>query len=909
VNLCGPIGSSMTENRGSLPALPMSELLHERFDGYKSFVRPGARPHYTPDRPGQVDHIALDLVLDIAKHRAEGTCTLRIVPVRPIETLVLDGVGMTINGVKVGKTDQLFDYDGEQLTIQLKQSPKVDTAFEVTIDYRLDHPQRGLYFIGPDEHYPKRNVQVWTQGEDEDSRYWFPCLDYPGQLATSEIRVRIPKPLIAISNGELVATEMIDDDRIYHWKQQEVHPTYLMTLAIGDFAVVEDQWNGKPVNYYVAKGREADATITMGKTPRMIEFYSQTFGYAYPFPKYAQVCVDGFIFGGMENTSTTLLTDRCLLDQRAAIDNMWSETLVAHELAHQWFGDLLVIKHWSHAWIKEGMATYSETLWLNDEYSEADGAYHRLRHARNYLNEDATRYRRPIVTHIYREPIELYDCHLYEKGACVYHMIRAELGDDLFWRAIHHFVKTNAHSTVETIDLLRSIEQTTGRNLMPLFDQYVFRGGHPDYKISYSWYGEGSLAKVTIEQIQGSGTEGLFDLKLTIGFGSVTTVQSKKKAGDSAPTVAIKPITVRMNEREQSFYIPLDRKPDFISFDPGNAYLKTVDLNYPLAELKSQLTHDPDPISRIYAAIAIAKKGGLEAVNVLAKALTTESFWGVRLEIAEALASIKLDQSFEGLLPGLQDENPKVRRAVVDAIGSIKTLASYKALKPIAEKGDASYLVESAAIAALGNLVSVDGESKEKGVLKLVRSVLKDRAGWNSVVQLGAIAALQQLKTSGDALDILLETTAEGTIESLRLGAIRALGPISSGQTPPNLDRILDRLDIISRETAFLTEMTVISALGAMETAKAIGLLRGLADRTTDGRVERRAEEAIDRVQKRLGSDVAVKQLREDLDTVKKDNQQLKSRLEALEATTKATIVAAKTKAKPDSKADSKASS
>jgi aminopeptidase N len=891
----------------------MSELLHQIFDGYKSFVRPGARPHYNPDRPGQVAHIALDLVLDIPKHRAEGTCTLRIVPVRAITTLVLDGVGLEIRHVKLGKTDLDFDYDGQQITLYFTQSPKVDQPFEIEIAYCLDHPQRGLYFIGPDAHYPKRNVQVWTQGEDEDSRYWFPCLDYPGQLATSEIRVQIPQPLIAISNGELVATETIGDDRIYHWKQQEIHPTYLMTLAIGDFAVIEDQWQGKPVNYYVAKGREAEAQLTMGKTPRMVEFYSQTFGYPYPFPKYAQVCVDGFIFGGMENTSATLLTDRCLVDQRAAIDHLWSETLVAHELAHQWFGDLLVIKHWSHAWLKEGMATYAETLWLNAEYSDADGAYHHLRHARNYLNEDATRYRRPIVTHVYREPIELYDCHLYEKGACVYHMIRSVLGDELFWRAIHHFVKTHAHGTIETIDLLRSIEQTTGHNLMHLFDQYVFRGGHPDYKISYSWYGETNLAKVTVEQLQGTGAEGLFDLKLAIGFGSVTTAKStKKKAADSGPTVTIKPITVRIHEREQSFYIPLDRKPDFISFDPGNAYLKTVDLNYPLAELKAQLTHDPDPISRIYAAIAIAKKGGLEAVKALTNALKTEAFWGVRLELVEALASINLDQTLEALISALEDENAKVRRAVVDAIGGIKTLASYKALKPIAEKGDASYLVESAAIAALGNLVTVDGESKEKAVLKLAKGVLKERAGWNSVVQLGAIAALQKLKTSEDALDLLLDYTADGTIESLRLGAIRALGTIASGQTPPNLDRILDRLDIISRETAFMTEMTVISALGAMETAKAIGLLRGLADRTTDARVQRRAEDSIDRVQKRLGSDVAVKQLREELDGLKKDNQTLKSRLEALEEQSKATAVAAakeKSASKPEAKPTTKAGS
>jgi len=246
----------------------------------------------------------------------------------------------------------------------------------------------------------------------------------------------------------------------------------MMTLAVGEFAEIQDEWQGKPVTYYVEKGREADARRSMGKTPRMIEFFSQIFGYPYPYPKYAQVGVDDFIFGGMENTSTTLLTDRCLLDDRALLDRPSTESLVAHELTHQWFGDLVVIQHWSHAWIKEGMASYSEVLWAESEYGLQDAAYYLLGEARSYIKEDKSRYRRPMVTHVYREAIELYDRHIYEKGACVYHMIRAELGDELFKKAMQTFVQDNAHKTVETIDLLRAIEKATGRNLLFLFDQW-----------------------------------------------------------------------------------------------------------------------------------------------------------------------------------------------------------------------------------------------------------------------------------------------------------------------------------------------------------------------------------------------------------------------------------------------------
>ncbi|HHP7244965.1 MAG TPA: M1 family aminopeptidase [Elainellaceae cyanobacterium] len=868
-------------------------------NGRKRFDLPGARPHYNPDRPGQVKHIFLDLTLNIPQQTYQGICTIRLNPIRTgIDTLTLDAVNLSLDAVTVDAVDQPFDYDGEQLHIRLQRPTQVREPIEIAIAYHVDHPQRGIYFIAPDDHYPNKPVQVWTQGEDEDSRYWFPCFDYPGQLATSEIRVRVPKHLMAISNGELIATEEDDDTKIYHWLQKEVHPTYLMTLAVGDFAEMQDEWHDRAVDrqvpclYYVEKGREADAQRTMGKTPQMIEFFSQAFGYPYPYPKYAQVCVDDFIFGGMENTSTTLLTNRCLLDERAALDNRSAESLVAHELAHQWFGDLVVIKHWSHAWIKEGMASYSEVMWTEREYGADDAAYYRLNEARSYISEDSSRYRRPIVTHIYREAIELYDSHIYEKGACVYHMIRAELGDDLFEMAIHTFVQDNAHQTVETIDLLRAIEKATGRNLQFLFDQYVFRGGHPDYNVAYSWDGDSKLAKLTVTQTQAKdgdngSTSELFDLRLPIAFGIVNNDGVNR---DDEPTSHAEPtlklFTVRVHEREQTFYFPLSEKPAFVSFDVNNHSLKTVALEYPVAELKAQLTFDPDPISRIYAAEALAKKGTLEAVKALGEALQGDRFWGVRAEVARRLGAIKLDQAFDALVLGLHDSEARVRRAVVETLANIKTKKSYKVLKPIVEKGDASYYVESSAIRGLGSIAAtkLDGKSKEEKVLKLLKSVLSERAGWNETVRSGAIAGLSQMKTSEAALDIVLDYTALGVPQALRLSAIRALGTISSGQSKPNLERILTRLDELAGDTFFLTQVAVVSALGQMETIRAVGILRAIADQSPDGRVRRRADEAIQRVQKAAGHDQAVKKLQEELDQLKKDNQDLRSRLENLEA-------------------------
>ena len=843
-------------------------------DNNRKFELPGAKPHYNPDRYGQVDHIFLDLTLDIPNQSFTGTCTITLTPVRSgIKQLILDAVDLNINSVFIKEVSQPFDYDKETLTINLLQ-PTQEDAITISINYGVENPQRGLYFIAPDEHYPDKPTQVWTQGEDEDSRFWFPCFDYPGQLATSEIKVKVPNNFMAISNGKLISQETLGEETVYHWLQEQIHPTYLMTLAVGEFSEIKDQWKDIPVNYYVEKGKEEEAKLSMGKTPQMIDYFSSKFGYDYPFPKYAQACVSDFIFGGMENTSTTLLTDRCLLDEKAVKDKTFTESLVAHELAHQWFGDLVVIKHWSHAWIKEGMASYSEVFWTENEYGKDDAAYYLLNEARSYLDEDSSRYRRPIVTNVYREAIELYDRHLYEKGACVYHMIRGILGEELFDKAIHKFVNDNAHKTVETVDLLRAIETATGYNLLFLFDQYVFRGGHPDYKISYSWDNDNNLAKLTVTQTQAKEEDGnikdIFDLKIPIGFGY-----------EKSPT---KIFTLRLHEKQQTFYFPLETQADYISFDVNNYFLKTVKLEYPLAELKAQLKYDPDPISRTHAAIAIGKKGNLEAIKSLEEALINDPFWGIRLVAAKHLGKIGLDQAGEALVKGLEDEDQKVRRTVIQSLGRIKNDHCYQTLKTALKTEEKSYYCEAAIASSLGSILSGSLKEKTPEVIDLLKKVLETRSGWNEVVRSGAITGLSKLKTNGDAVDVIMEYTKLGIPQALRLAAIRALGTISTGQTPDKLEEILDSLEAISQETFFLTQVAVSTALGQMETPKAINILQGLADSTPDGRVKRRAEEAIKKVRKKLGSDKGIQGLRDEIEKLKQENQELQSRLSNLEA-------------------------
>jgi aminopeptidase N len=831
---------------------------------YKSFSLPGAKPQYNPDKPGLVEHISLNLDLDLEAESLGGQCQVRLVTLEEgVRSLTLDAVHMTIGRVYLGKSQDLtFSHDGQRVYLTLPEGVARGTALEITLEYGVEKPQRGIYFIKPNDHYPNKPVQVWTQGEDEDSRFWFPCFDYPGQLATSEITITVPKPYQAISNGVLAKVTETKKTKTYHWKQEQVHPTYLMTLVVGTFAEIQDEWDGIAVPYYVTPGREEDAQRTMGKTPRMIQLFSEKFGVRYPFPRYAQVCVDDFIFGGMENTSCTVLTDRCLLDEQAAKEYCWSEDLVAHELVHQWFGDLVVIKHWSHAWIKEGAASYFEALWREHEYGQEDADYFRYLDTHSYFDEDSQRYRRPIVTNIYKEAIELYDRHLYQKGATVYHMLRHSLGETGFFRFIQTFLEDNRHRTVETVDLLRAIEKATGRNMLPLFEQYVFKGGHPEFKVSYSWDQEGSYAKVTVQQTQTvNDLTVLFDLKIPVSFNF------------SDGTNKLFPLHI--HQTEQTFCFPLETKPLFFSFDPRNHILKTVALEVSVEDLKAQLQNDSDVLGRIFAAQALAKKSSPSVVQALESVLLDETvFWGVRAEVANALAEAKRDYAYDALrqaLPLVQED--RVCKAILTALATDPTAKTFNAVEPFT-KGVPSYFVRAAAARTVG-------KTKHEDAYKVLKKVLEKQDSWNEMVRAAAIDGLAELKDDDKARNLLIAKTALGTPQPLRLAAIRALGRWGEGKDDA---KVLQRLADIAKEGFFLTRLATIASLKSLQSPKALALLHQIASNDPDGRVERTALEAIEGLRASVAQGEEVKKLREAMEELQKNNQELKSRLDILES-------------------------
>jgi aminopeptidase N len=824
----------------------------------RPFAPPGAGPRYAPDRPAAVEHIALELRFDFRAHVLFGRCRTVFRAVgSALHELEMDAGRLAVHAVRSERGAKLgFSLTGGKLHITLDRPLAAGASSAVIIDYEAREPRQGIYFIGPDSGYPTKPVQVWTQGQDEDAHYWFPCIDYPNAKATTEVVATVPAAFFVLSNGALVRTTKNAKAKTvtYHWKMDQPHATYLVSVVAGRFVGHTDLLDGLPVSYYVEPQRAADGARSFAKTPRMLRFFNETIGVTYPYAKYAQIAVRDFIFGGMENTTATTLTDATLHDARAHLDYS-SDGLVAHELAHQWFGDLVTCKDWSHAWLNEGFATYCDALFKEHDLGRDEFDYYRLQLEGRYLEEDSRRYRRPIVTNVYAEPIDLFDRHLYEKAACILHMIRRQLGDEVFWQAVRRYVSDHAFGVVETVDLVRAIEHVSGRNLQPFFDQWVHRGGHPEFRVQYTWDAQRKAAVVRVRQVQDTsdGTP-VFSMPVELVFGSGKTSTH---------------VGVRIEDADHTFTIRLPRRPEVFAFDPQGDVLKTVSLEVPEDMLVRQALGLPYVRGRIDAIRALGKAQSAEADEALAGVLASRAFWGVRAEAAAALGASRSTRAFLALRDAREDDHPKVRRAVVRALGEFHTDEACAALAPMLRR-DASYFVEAEAAHAIG-------KTRSRKAFALLERAL-EKPSFNEVIRGGALRGLAEL---GDerALPLLLAWTAYGKPSPAREAAVEALGKLG------HLDRrVRRRLVDLLDDKDFYVRRAAIGALRELRDTEAVEALERLASEDVDGRLKSEAAAAARAILEAAEKPAEVAALREDVERLRETTRSLRDRLERLEA-------------------------
>jgi aminopeptidase N len=824
------------------------------------FPLPGDKPRYPRDRVADIKHVRLDVQLDLDAKRIAGRVAHTFTPLNDgLTALDLDAVDLEIAGVSSGTGAALpHSLSDGRLHIELAASKNSGEEETVVIDFAVS-PRRGLYFIAPDASYPWKRLEAWTQGQDEDSRHWFPCYDYPNEMATTELHVSVREPFIVISNGELRGVDSAGGDmRTYHWHQDVPHVTYLTSIVAGEFAEISDEWDGIPIRTYVPVNREEDGRALVKNTAEMMKLFSERTGIRYPYAKYSQAVVQDFIFGGMENVSATTVTDLILFDERARLDQD-GDYLLAHEIAHQWFGDLLTCRDWSHGWLNEGFATFFE-LHFNEHNKGRDEFLYAIQtEIDSYLSEAGT-YRRPIVTNVYNAPLDIFDRHLYEKGGLVLNMLRVMLGETLFWKSIRRYAISRRGSNVVTPDLQRAIEESTGRNLDWFFDQWVFSAGHPEIEGSYTWDDTSRSAKLALKQTQtGEKVPEVFRLPLRLSF--------RLESGENHTTA------VEMTERQQTFYVPLASKPKWINVD--GEVLKTLKLERPAEMLRAQLVEDEDVLGRVDAARALGKQSDRESIAALGKAAREDTFWGVQAEAGKALGAIRSNAAMEEILASIEVPHPKARRNIVRALGEFREERAAQALARILEQGDASYYVEAAATAAIGKTRS------QLAYSAIERALAKDSQ--NDVIRINAFDGLGQLRDER-GVQLAMDWSRYGRPANVRGAACTALAQL--GQTVPDNRKveIVDHLIPLIQDSWLRTQISAINALAELKATKALPDLDRAVQSALDGRVARTARIAAKKIRESGDKGEDVKKLREEMDKLTDENRTLKERLDAIEA-------------------------
>ncbi|HET9096050.1 MAG TPA: M1 family aminopeptidase [Candidatus Baltobacteraceae bacterium] len=836
---------------------------------HRDFALPGSTLRYGPDKTVDVLHIDLYLQPDLERAHLDGVCTTTVRALdEPVGSLTLDAVDLRIAGVERDGRPLRFRADGKhvEITFDPAIAPEEEAAFVVR--YSVTHPRHGLFFV---------KDHAWTQSQDENARYWFPCLDYPHEKQTTSATIEVPKGQFALSNGALLERRDEGDRTIFSYRQDVGHSTYLTTMVVGPFVETAQplkRENGElPVFYYVLPGREDDGARSFGKTPRMIEVFEEKLGVAYPYARYSQIAVSDFIFGGMENTSATTQTDRTLHDERAHLD-FSSDPLVSHELAHQWFGDLLTCRDWSHAWLNEGFATYFEAVFREADLGYDEYVYDIFGCVERYLEEDADRYRRPIVCNRFRDPIELFDRHLYEKGGAVLHMLRGELGETRFWRAIRRYVADNAQRNVETIDLVRAIEQSTGRNMRAFFDQWVLRGGHPKITAGLRYDEQRKTLTVTVDQkqpIDASHPAYIFDVDL-----GIVEQAPEGPAADFGSGVmpGERRMRIRIEREHETVTIPVTGRPQIVRFDPGAFILADVTYEFGDGFAAAALAGDPNVAARIYAARELVKGGSALARAALDAAFENDPSWGVLEQVAGALGKTHAPWAQRLLAKRLKHEHPKVRRAVASALGNFKGAQAADALLPFARK-DESYFVQAAALHALGR-------TRDERAFEVLSDALA-HASWNGAIESGAARGLAELGDSR-ATALLVEATQPGKDESLRRAALAALarvGHVLESDRSRAVEAIADRLD----DPMFLVQRSAIIAAEDLSDPRFLGALDRLSASGFDGRVRRDAAEAAIRIRESQKVPAQVTTLRSDLDALREEQRKLQEQIEAISRT------------------------
>ena len=679
---------------------------------------------HEPDRDFDALHYRVKLDIDVYGKKLTGQNTVTLTPLRSnLNKVTLDAVSLVVTDVLDNKGFPLSYTQGkEKLHINFSRSYSNTDTLTFTVKYFLAEQVKGLRFIDKTDRNP---FQVSSDCWPDKARQWIPCYDYPHDKVTQEMIVTVDNKYKVLSNGALLGITPDKDSgkHTYHWAQSQPHSTYLINLSIADYAVIEDSLGTLPVNYWVYPSHEEDAKRSFAKTPYMIDFFNKLYGYEYPWEKYDQV-ISAHQGGGAEATSATLLGEGAVTTKREEIDFSF-EGIIAHEIAHQWWGDLITLRSWEHSWMNESFATYSDYLYKRYDWGEDEAAYDLLRKRNAYLREAHNRYMRPIVFKRYENPGQNFDSHAYPKGANVLHMLRFILGDDTFFRVLSQFLHKFEFQAVTTQDFIQCVQDVSGLNMDWFFEQFLFHPGHAVFEVTKNWDESNKILSLEIKQTQDKWKNvPIYRIPVNIGF-----------YNDGGKTIE----KVWLNNKVEKFEFKFDSEPSMVRFDEGNHLLK--ELTYPKSEeeLLFQVKND-DVTGRLWAIDQLkAFHNSPKTIQSWTEFTTKDNFWAVREAAVQKLSEFHGSTSKDIFLQSINDSNSKVRAASVKALGEFKDPSMISMFKKIYET-DESYLVMAESLIAVGKT----GNKSHLGFLSEAAKVSSPR----NTVKNAAEQAIEMIRKS-----------------------------------------------------------------------------------------------------------------------------------------------------------------
>ncbi len=780
-------------------------------------------------------HIKLDLKLDLKEKSVSGKITIIFVPLtNNFSTVEFHARDLEIQDVMLADGKGLaFTADSATLAIALPTNYDAEDTITITISY-ITKPLEGLYFNEPSEDNPKIPVQIYSHSEPISARCWFPCYDEPDDKVTSEIIASVPDNFFLLSNGRLLSVDHNRSSRTkkFHWWQGKPHSTYLISIVAGEYSEILDSSVSIPLRYYVYNDQVEIAANSFAKTPKMMIFFEDKFGYTYPWDKYAQIVIADYQAAGMEHTSATSLYDRTIHDDRAHLD-VSSDDLVAHELAHQWFGNLVTCQDWSHIWLNEGFATYSEILFKEFDSGIDEAQYAIYQDQKFYLEMVDPKFHQPIVYENYLHPEEMFNYIEYQKAGMVLHNLRSMIGDSLFFASLKTYLKRFAFQSVVTADFQQVVEEICGKNLNWFFDQWLYQGGHPKFLITSRWFPENKEVYLYIRQIQEDSlglVPEVFQLPVEVEILGDTKQINEK---------------IFLKTKEDTFKFSFDSRPRLIRFDKNNCILKEMNFIKSQDEWIHQLLYDNHVAARLEALEELEKVifDTLETVLALEQCLTTDPFWALRKQAAYLLIDfIDYDrpETKQVLITACQDRHSSVRVAAIMALSYYYDRDLNPLFRKIA-KNDSSYKVAAEALYALSN---TPDDSSFDFFSKFI-----DMDSYNDIVRTATFHSLRQLKDER-AIPIAIRFAADHSqAEYIRVNALSILKEI--GTASNEAESLLIKL--LSDKNKFIKKKT-IDILGQFKTKRSLNALKKLQDEALPDDVRRRLKISIEKIQRELGN-------------------------------------------------------